>query len=136
MRQRIDNLICWSCHGSLDEVPQPISRHDYCPACSEVLHCCRLCALYDPDAVDGCREDRTEPPTNKSEANFCDYFEPVPLQPTPLQPTAARGSEQKLAQLFGDDIATGDAERDEVEGSSDPMDTARAALDALFKNKD
>ena len=66
---------CWNCGTSLDGVLLPLSRHEYCRACSEALHACRQCALYDPRATGQCRESRAEPPTDRTAANFCDWFE-------------------------------------------------------------
>lgn len=137
MGQPIDNLVCWSCSESLAALPQPLSRHDHCPACFEVLHCCQLCRHFDLNAVDGCKEDRSEPPNNKSEANFCDYFEPQALQPREQKSSSAEAAARKLASLFGDDANESPATQDP---SQEPQTTAakdpRAALEALFKSSD
>lgn len=69
-------LSCWNCGERLDDVPLPVSRHEYCTQCAEAVHCCRMCIHYDRDVADQCREDRAEPPTDKETANFCDYFSP------------------------------------------------------------
>lgn len=141
MSQHIDNLVCWNCGDSLEGLPQPLSRHDHCPGCFEVLHCCRLCRHFNLDAVDGCREDRAEPPINKAEANFCDYFEPVALGLNARDLKPARDAAQKLEKLFSDpnDIAvsasrvelkTATSNDTEAATSNDP----KAALDALFKS--
>lgn len=134
MSRHVDNLICWSCEGSLAAMPQPLSRHDHCPACSEVLHCCRLCRQFDLNAVDGCREDQTEPPNNKSEANFCDFFEPIALKLDSQDSQAQHDASQKLASLFGDQD---DASSPAATGSdAQALDDPRSALDALFKTGD
>ncbi|HJP49776.1 MAG TPA: hypothetical protein QF611_01965 [Pseudomonadales bacterium] len=70
-------LQCWNCGTSLTEIPLPISRHNNCPNCFEVLHCCRLCRLYAPGRPGDCEHERAEPPAIKESANFCDYFRPV-----------------------------------------------------------
>jgi len=67
-------LECWSCGASLDELPRPVTRHMNCPECFEDLHCCRMCRNYAPDASITCTDERTDPPVNKENANFCDYF--------------------------------------------------------------
>ncbi len=69
-------LICWNCAQALDQVLLPVSRHEYCPGCAEAVHCCRMCVHYAPELAGQCREDRAEPPTDKTAANFCDYFSP------------------------------------------------------------
>lgn len=71
-----ETLICWSCGHTLDQVLLPVSRHEYCPHCAEAVHCCRLCMHFARDVPDQCREDRAEPPTDKTAANFCEYFSP------------------------------------------------------------
>lgn len=134
MPRHVDNLRCWSCKASLEALPQPLSRHDECPACFEVLHCCRLCKHFDRNAVDGCREDRAEPPMRKEEANFCDYFEPTATpHGTNQSRSDLRGAASKLDALFGQDAEQAAAEP-EADGTSDdtPEDDPRAKLDALF----
>lgn len=130
MSRHVDNLRCWSCEAPLDALPQPLSRHDQCPACFEVLHCCRLCKHFDRNAVDGCREDRAEPPVRKEEANFCDYFEPTATphganSTTKKAATKDGSAADKLEALFGG----GDGGEE-----APPADDARAKLDALFSS--
>jgi hypothetical protein len=72
-----ERLVCWNCGGSLDDTPRPISRHVNCPACFEVLHCCRMCRHYEQDKRPYCDHDRADPPVEKANANFCDYFKPT-----------------------------------------------------------
>ena len=50
-------LVCWNCGASLAEQPTPISRHDQCPCCFEVLHCCRMCRYYAPGKTIDCEEE-------------------------------------------------------------------------------
>ncbi len=71
-----ESLRCWNCGESLDDVPLPISRHASCASCFEVLHCCRMCRHYSPKQTPYCDDDRTDPPTVKETANFCEYFQP------------------------------------------------------------
>lgn len=72
----MSSLVCWNCGAGLDDIPRPISRHASCPACFNELHCCRLCRHFDPGASMTCHEDRADPPLQKENANFCDYFSP------------------------------------------------------------
>ena len=67
-------LQCWNCGRSLDDVPRPISRHEHCRDCFEALHSCRLCRHYRTDVNSRCNEERADPPMNKENANFCDFF--------------------------------------------------------------
>ena len=45
-----------------------------CPSCSRVLHSCRCCSFFSPDAHYGCRESVDEPVWDKEKSNRCDYF--------------------------------------------------------------
>lgn len=65
-------LNCWHCGAQLAAVSMPLSRHEFCRACSEPLHTCRQCRFY--DSRHGCGESRAEPPTNPESANFCEWF--------------------------------------------------------------
>lgn len=97
---------CWNCGRALTAVVLPVSRHDYCDHCAEPVHCCRMCVHFDSSRARQCREDRTEPPNDKSCANFCDYFQ-VRLEGA--GPVAADDRQDRararLDALFGDDSA-------------------------------
>ena len=77
-------VVCWNCGRDLADIPRPISRHNNCPACFSDLHCCRMCKHFLPERVGVCAEDRADPPVEKENANFCDFFRP---SATPLIPT-------------------------------------------------
>ncbi len=94
-------LTCWNCGQRLDQVLLPVSRHEYCPGCAEAVHCCRLCVHYSPDAVEQCREDRAEPPTDKTVANFCDYFAPRFGAGAGAADQRERAARARLDALFG-----------------------------------
>jgi hypothetical protein len=99
------DAICWNCGKPLPALPLPVSRHEYCPHCAEPVHCCRMCVHFAPRLAEQCDGEQTEPPTDKTAANFCDFF--------------------ALARRGGPDGAeAGDAE--------DPERLARERLDALF----
>jgi hypothetical protein len=95
-----DALSCWNCGAALDQVLLPVSRHECCPQCAEAVHCCRMCVHFSRDAVDQCREDRAEPPTDKTSANFCDYFTPR-LGAAAAAPSRQDEARAKLDALFG-----------------------------------
>ncbi len=138
-------LWCWQCGHDLSDVPRPISRHATCAACFNELHCCRLCRHYDSDNTTRCHEERADPPLQKENANFCDFFAPHRLTKEQIGANAkARqrsASEAGLAALFGDDEGTSDGEhtcttpdnRDTESGSLDPDEVAKRKLDDLFK---
>ena len=96
-----DALICWNCGVTLDQVLLPVSRHEYCPACAEAVHACRMCIHYSRDAVDQCREDRAEPPTVKESANFCDWFTPRRGAASDPERSRQDTARARLDALFG-----------------------------------
>jgi len=95
---------CWNCGRELAGLILPVSRHDYCPACGEALHCCRQCAEFDLRAPGQCRALRAEPPTDKTTANFCEWFRPEAGGPGAggaSNADAAAAARAKLDALFG-----------------------------------
>lgn len=72
----MSELVCWNCGESLQDVPRPISRHATCSHCFNELHCCRLCRHFDAKRNMQCFEERADPPLQKENANFCDFFSP------------------------------------------------------------
>ena len=134
------NLECWNCGQSLDEIPRPISRHQHCPRCFEGLHCCRLCAYYRPDAAPYCDEDRADPPVNKENANFCEWYKPATGVFREARSDKSSAAQSRLNAMFdeadearapaeGNSASTGDPEpalRDAA------VDQARTRLDSLF----
>ena len=129
-------LECWSCGASLDELPRPITRHMNCPECFEDLHCCRMCRHYVADASITCTDERADPPVNKENANFCDYFRPTNAYRVGSRERQA-GVKARLDALFGgDDPAGEDAECPDSGDAVDPLDDkqaeARRRLDDLF----
>jgi hypothetical protein len=103
----IMGLTCWNCAAALDDVLLPVSRHEYCAACSEAVHCCRMCRHYAPGRPNACAEDRADPPTDKETANFCDFYAAVVAVPGSAGASAARDdaaarARAKLDALFGD----------------------------------
>lgn len=95
-------LTCWNCGEALDQVLLPVSRHEYCPKCAEAVHCCRMCVNFSSHAPEQCREDRTDPPTDKTAANFCDYFLPRDSAGTgSAESSQQEAARAKLDALFG-----------------------------------
>ena len=121
-------LVCWNCGESLADQPMPISRHDQCPACFEVLHCCRMCRFYSPGKTIDCEEERANPPVEKASANFCDFFRPANRFDSVRSGRGEQARDQ-LDSLFG---ATdpGGAIDEQPEGA--PNNDALRKLDDLF----
>ncbi len=121
------DLVCWNCGHSLDDIPRPISRHATCSQCFNELHCCRLCRHFDPKRNMQCFEDRADPPLQKENANFCDFFSPSRnafQQRTVDQSDQARG---ELDALFGDAPADEAADADPATEDADPAPGEEAA---------
>ncbi len=69
-------LVCWKCGASLKDIPQPLGRRAECLACGAELHVCRLCRHYDTRKAKQCRELAADEVKNKTQANFCEWFQP------------------------------------------------------------
>lgn len=102
-----ETLTCWNCGSTLSQLVLPVSRHDYCDRCAEAVHCCRMCSHFDSSRSEQCREDRAEPPTDKTCANFCDFFQ-VRLGDRP----AAGDDRQARARAGLDALFGGDSSSD------------------------
>ena len=56
------------------EIEATVYYSTECPSCSKVLHSCRCCSFFSPDAHYGCRESVDEPVWDKEKSNHCDWF--------------------------------------------------------------
>jgi hypothetical protein len=65
--------ICHSCKKELT-ISRSIGRREVCPSCGADMRCCLNCRFYDPAVSKQCRETAAELVTEKSRANYCDYF--------------------------------------------------------------
>ncbi len=66
---------CWSCGERLTSTDYV--REGRCPACQKATHVCRNCRFHKPGLNNDCSEPVADYVTDKTRANFCDYFEPV-----------------------------------------------------------
>lgn len=124
------NLVCWNCGNNLEDVLVPIARQAACSNCFYELHCCRLCRHYDEEKTVHCFEDRADPPLQKENANFCEFYAP---QAGAFDTKTARNGApamNALDTLFG---AEQDQESDAANSETDTLDSARKRLDDLFK---
>ena len=96
-------IICWNCGGDLDDIPHPISRHATCSHCFNELHCCRLCRHFDEKRTMQCFEDRADPPLQKENANFCDFFAPSNKAYVSKTTDKSDSAKSQLASLFGEE---------------------------------
>lgn len=126
-------LECWNCGENLDDIPRPITRHNSCPQCFHELHCCRMCREFAPNETIQCRDERTDPPTNKENANFCDFFRPL-FDAYDGRADRATSAQSKLDALFGGaDDADQPSSADAAAKPLDPADEAARKLDDLFR---
>ena len=126
-------LQCWNCGRSLDDVPRPISRHEHCRDCFEALHSCRLCRYYRTDVNSRCNEERADPPMNKENANFCDFFRPVGGVYSSKRSQRSGMAQSSLDSLFiaDDRVETGTNESESSPaGEADSAKTVDTELDA------
>lgn len=117
-------LVCWNCGASLRDHSLPLSRHDTCQQCHEVLHCCRMCRFYKVGAPGSCDHDRAEPPARKESANFCNHFRYKLGAFERRHTTSKDDAARQLDALFGDGPAG--------EPSDPDRDVMKSRLDSLF----
>jgi hypothetical protein len=93
---------CWKCgreqHFDV-KVGVKVGRRDECLHCGEYLHCCRNCALYDPDLHNQCREPHAPFIREREEPNFCTHFDFRDSESPPAQEDTA-AAKAKLEALF------------------------------------
>ena len=123
-----NNIVCWKCGNSVNDLPFPLSRLSQCAQCKADLHVCILCQFYDKTRANQCQEPIAEPVKIKDKANFCDYFQPKPNAYLAKEQSAMQSAQQDLAALFGEQT-TG-------KPSSNDADVAKSELEKLFGIKD
>lgn len=126
-------LQCWNCGTSLDALPRPITRHNNCPKCFESLRCCRLCRQYRPRDTISCADDRADPPINKENANFCDFFRPVGGTYDSVIGVKEADARKGLSDLFGGE-ETSEDDGEPSATKNDPDAFTKAELEALFRD--
>lgn len=125
-------VVCWNCGCSLTDTPRPISRHANCPQCFEDLHCCRLCVHFTPRLTGQCDDDRADPPIQKENANFCEFFRPLSGAYHDARGSRRDSARQHLDALFGGDAR--ETPDDTAPTGTSAEDRARGELEGLFKN--
>lgn len=113
----------------------PISRLTTCLDCRADLHVCRLCRYYDPRIRGECLHERAERIVDKTLANFCTYFRPMPDAFHEPGRSAADDARTQLESLFGTAATSAETEAPEDEAPS-AAERARAELDSLFGTDD
>ncbi len=125
-----DELQCYRCGATLSALTLPLRRLEECPQCEVQLHICRMCVNFAPGRPKQCVEDDAEEVSNKTAANFCDYFQPSPgRHDASLQSAEAKASAQ-LESLFGTPGPT------EVSpGTETQADEVLRSAESLFKSE-
>jgi hypothetical protein len=95
------DLVCWKCGASLAALTLPLRRLEECPACHAELHVCRMCVEYDTRVAKHCREPTAEEVSDKTRANFCDFFVPRPAAYVPPDTGSVAQARLELEKLFG-----------------------------------
>ena len=95
---------CHACLKELDIRP-PIGRQEVCIFCGSDLHCCLNCGFYKIGAYNDCREPQAERVIEKSQNNFCDYFNfgSAPLANRKESSEIIENAKMKLELLFKKD---------------------------------
>ena len=131
-------LVCWNCGTSLEALPLPISRHAHCQSCFEPVHSCRMCRFHKESRPGQCEDERADPPVEKENANFCEYYKPRHNAYSNKRGTAADAAKARLDALFGAPNNAPDTNVDvnlQTPGTSSLQskeEAAKAALEALF----
>jgi hypothetical protein len=66
--------VCHHC-GREVKLLTALQRTDSCATCLSDLKCCLNCRFFDPAASHECREPQADWVTEKTRANFCEFFE-------------------------------------------------------------
>jgi len=127
-----DKLVCWKCGVPLDGVPMPIRRHSNCLSCYAELHCCRMCASFDPRLISKCSDERADSPENKESANFCEFFEPKPNAHDFSRDKSADKAKAELEALFGEGEAPEEVPEPKGEEPLSEEEKAKRELERLF----
>jgi len=87
-------------------VPRPgpeevLIRVTACALCRADLHVCKMCVDYDTRVAKHCREPTAEEVSDKTRANFCDFYKPRPGAYTAPNTAEVNKSLTELEKLFG-----------------------------------
>ncbi len=91
-----------------------------------------MCVHFNARVSGQCDEDRAEDVSDKTRANFCDYFKPRPDAHRPSDPGRAQAARAALDALFGGAPHANSPATDVAEPLS-AAESARRQLEDLFK---
>jgi hypothetical protein len=66
---------CANCGAALSVVGNQVGRRDTCFQCGSELHACKHCRHFDLTSAKQCKEPFAEVPSDKEDANFCEFFQ-------------------------------------------------------------
>ena len=94
---------CYKCGWkfTLDGSP---ARTESCHQCNSDLRICLNCVHFDKGVAHQCRERRADPVAEKTNANFCEYFDYIKREwkGAAAADAAEDKAREKLKKLFGD----------------------------------
>jgi hypothetical protein len=102
-----------------------------CPNCSSYLHSCFNCQHWDKDAHNQCRENQGEFIRDRTEGNFCGYFEFRTMGEE--DNSEADDAKSKLNALFGGSDTPKRQAPTGFTPSPSTEEDALSRLDELFK---
>ncbi|MFK8021028.1 MAG: hypothetical protein AB8B86_14765 [Pseudomonadales bacterium] len=128
-----DKTTCWRCNEVLEDLILPLSRREECKHCSADQHVCKMCEHFSANTVVQCNEERAEPPSDLTAANFCDYF--ALLQGSGIHVNAAQSdAKAQLDALFGSDEASAeDVVGGEPDARAEKHESAQSKAEAELK---
>lgn len=96
-----------------------------------------MCEFFDPQQTMQCFEERAEPPLQKTNANFCEFFKPKANAFNEGQAEASGDAKAQLDALFdapaeGSTDAESNAPAIQAPEEQSAADLARKKLDDLF----
>jgi len=89
---------CHACGNAIQSAGKT-GRQESCAKCGAALHCCLNCRFFAESAYHQCREDQAEFVSDKSSANFCDYFH-ASESITVKTDSRREDAKKKLEELF------------------------------------
>jgi len=94
---------CHQCGWEWTLAGQP-GRSETCHRCNADLRVCVNCTSYDARAAHQCRDRRADPVMEKTQGNFCEYFDFIRRVYSPKGTVNTRedAARDQLKKLFGD----------------------------------
>lgn len=93
-----------------------------CQGCFAPIRCCYMCRSFDVSHRSTCQEDRADPPLEKTNANFCDFFRPGQPVRRVAQSRYQPDASAALSALFDEAPAVTDLEENRTDDGSDDLD--------------